>query len=151
MANNPEQVTVSRWIIIKTKLSWIIMSACQRSCCLVFVGMKFHLPLKCLKISNSLESHMYLGDWRMAFWTKTGPLARGYRRDYSKPCREQMWLLSHSALRRKSTIVLMHKILLPIRCMTALTDLPLCAKTQYAGTGGHTIEDTARALRELLP
>lgn len=111
------------------------MSACQSSGCLVFVDMKFHLSLKCLKISNSAESHMYLGGWTMAFWTKTGPLARGNYGDYSKPCREQMWLLSHATLRRKSTIALMHRILLPIRQMTALTDLPLCAKTQMCWEG----------------
>lgn len=61
-------------------------------------------------------------------------------------------MLSHAALRRKSTIALMHKILWPIRrMMVALNDLPLHTNAQYAGRGDHTVEDTALALRKLLP
>lgn len=86
-ANDPEQVIVSRWFITETTLSQITMSAYHSSCRLVFVDMKCHLPLKCLKISHCVERHMYLRDGKMAFWTKTGPLATGYCHDCSKRCR----------------------------------------------------------------
>lgn len=46
--------------------------------------------------------------------------------------------------------VLMHKILLPMRRMAALTHPPLCSKTQRCWREGHTIENTALALMELL-
>ena len=50
------------------------MSACQSSCCLVFVDMKFHLPLKCLKISNSVESHIHVsGRLNDGFLNKNWP------------------------------------------------------------------------------